>query len=129
MGQVLANLSSNLNIEYLEKEEMHIENHIPFEHNGTEESLTWDNIMSYLDKEQKFRYKIENDEYKIIENLKVRKITIGNPKVMSWYDGPSKFEPYEDIQYYFEKGETYENTDLINRLLKYKTKNYNFELV
>ena len=58
MGQVLANLSSNLNIVYSEEEKISIENHIPFKNNGLE-SVTWDKIMSYLDKEQKFRYKIK----------------------------------------------------------------------
>jgi len=48
---------------------------------------------------------------------------------MYWHDGPSKFEPHEDIQYYFEKGETYENTESINMLLRYKTENFNFEIV
>ena len=85
--------------------------------------------MSYLDKEQKFRYKIKKDKYEIIENLKVRKITMGHPNVMCWHDSPSKFEQHEDIQYYFEKGETYENTESINRLLRYKTENFNFEIV
>lgn len=128
MGQVLANLSSNLNIVYFEEEKMSIENHIPFTNNESE-NVTWDKIMSYLDKEQKFRYKIKKDKYEIIENLKVRKITMDHSKVMCWHDGPSKFEPYEDVQYYFEKGETYENTESINRLLRYKTENFNFELV
>uniref|UniRef100_A0A6C0AWM1 Uncharacterized protein n=1 Tax=viral metagenome TaxID=1070528 RepID=A0A6C0AWM1_9ZZZZ len=128
MGQVLANLSSNLNIVYFEEEKMSIENHIPFTNNESE-NVTWDKIMSYLDKEQKFRYKIKKDKYEIIENLKVRKITMDHSNVMYWHDSPSKFEPYEDVQYYFEKGETYENTESINRLLRYKTENFNFELV
>jgi hypothetical protein len=48
MGQVLANLSSNLNIVYFEEENMSIENHIPFTNNEPE-NTTYDKIMSDLE--------------------------------------------------------------------------------
>jgi hypothetical protein len=124
MGQVLANLSSNLNIIYFKKETS-IKTYIPFE-NNEQDFLTCDKIMSYLNKEQKFKYKLKKDEYIFVENLKVRNIRICQYNDTRWHN---KYEPYEDIQYYFEKGETYENTEAINKILNYEMENSNFELV
>ena len=118
MGQILSNIISvDPNVSE------HIKTHIPFEEN-LQEYLTWSQLMSYLDVEQKFKYreitKNNDDECIIVENLKTLKVILGQPPYRYCRGGPRQFKTYESIQYYFEKNETPEITESINSMINDK---------
>jgi len=120
MGQILTNLSTIIN----NNEE--IKTHIPFE-SQEQENLSWDEMLTYVDVKQKFKYKIpikkstDPVKYIYLENLKIRKIIVESSHYVSCLGHPDDFKSYEDTQYYFEKGETFETIESINGMMRYKS--------